>query len=59
MQVKDGGEGIGSPRQHWPRTGYQILFVILHFPSDPFRLEWENIARCGIVAFRFFIDPKM
>ena len=33
------GEGIGSPLQHWPRAGYQILFAILHFPSDPFTLR--------------------
>lgn len=29
-------EGTCFPRQHWPHAPFQILFVILHFPSDPF-----------------------
>lgn len=28
--------GDCSPRQHWARATHQILFSILHFPSDPF-----------------------
>ena len=40
------GAGIGSPRQHWPRAVFWILFAILHFPSDPFTFAapafWER-----------------
>ncbi|PPA31290.1 hypothetical protein C3737_03690 [Aeromonas jandaei] len=49
------GEGIGSPRQHWPRAGIWILFAILHFPSDPFRFEEENTVRCGQCDYPLFV----
>jgi len=41
------GAGGCSPRQHWPRAGSAILFLILHFLANTFTLtlgktEWRR-----------------
>ncbi len=51
--------GNVSPRQHWPRAPHQILFAILHFPSDPFRFEGKIILRCGHSCLLPSAHPSM